>query len=151
MKIYNRPVSTQNNHIIFNSQYFQIVLNDYKTKKNFGTFRSPRVERIQPLYLIIEGYMHIRAKLVGDDDNKIFLIDDQKKPINKAQLAKLLTQTIQEQTGKRIGVTRLRRIYESELIQSPEYSRMTLAEKRREHERLLHSFETAQQYNIVDI
>jgi hypothetical protein len=95
--------------------------------------------------------MHLRAKLVGDDDNKIFLIDDQKKPINKAQLAKLLTQTIQAQTGKRIGVTRLRRIYESELIQSPEYSRMTLAEKRREHERLLHSFSTAQQYNIVDI
>ena len=57
---------------------------------------------------------------------------------------------IKKYTGKSINNNTIRKISETSLIQSPEYSQMTYKEKNKAHKKLLHSMNTANEaYNKV--
>lgn len=145
MRIFNRPVSVSKvNHIIFNTQYLQFVLHEYKNSDKMGVFKSERILPSSPLYKFVAEYMKYNT------EEEWFLVNKDGKPLSRTQLSYMVSAVIERETGLKINVRRLRRIYETELIQSPEYSKMTLSEKKEKHAQLLHSFNTAQQYNIVN-
>lgn len=62
---------------------------------------------------------------------------------------KRLTSTFEKYSGKKISITLLRRIYETSLIQSDEYQKLTNRQKAEKHMKLLHGFNVAQEYNRV--
>ena len=57
---------------------------------------------------------------------------------------------IKKYTGKSINNNTIRKIWETSLIQSPEYNQMTNKEKNKAHKKLLHSTNTANEaYNKI--
>ena len=61
-----------------------------------------------------------------------------------------ITNIIKKYTGKSINNNTIRKIWETSLIQSPEYNQMTNNEKDKAHKKLLHSTSTANEvYNKV--
>lgn len=62
---------------------------------------------------------------------------------------KYLKRILEKYTGKQITIDLLRRIYETELINSKVYRNMTNTEQEKQHLRLLHSKQIAQEYRRV--
>jgi hypothetical protein len=61
-----------------------------------------------------------------------------------------LMRIIQKYTEKHITINSIRKIHESELIQSEDYKKMTNAEKEEKHQKLLHSHSVAiTKYNMI--
>ena len=61
-----------------------------------------------------------------------------------------ITNIIKKYTGKSINNNTIRKIWETTLIQSPEYNQMTNKEKNKAHKKLLHSTNTANEaYNKI--
>lgn len=61
-----------------------------------------------------------------------------------------LKELFKRHTGKEITMNTIRKIHESDLIQSDKYSKMTTSEKKEMHRKLLHSLATAHEsYNVI--
>jgi hypothetical protein len=148
MKVYSKApsLSTPGNYCIFNkTDGFKFVLNKYKTYNHLGQFQS----RVSPpgsdLYKVLSVWFtkyNVSKKWLLEHHNN--------KHVTKAQLSKIIYNVFDKYTHKKIGLQRLRKIYETELITSPAYALMSTAEKEYKHREVLHSFNTAQQYLVLN-
>lgn len=59
------------------------------------------------------------------------------------------TRLMKKYTNKDISINSLRHTYENYIIKSPDYNKLTINDKKKIHERLLHNFSTAQEYLTV--
>lgn len=118
----------------------EIVLEDYKTKAQFGTVRITIPE---PLKNILTKWFN------RFNTNRKFLLVkpfNTDKSLSKDDVSKLVPSIFKEYLNKHITIQLIRNIYETELISKPDYNKMSINEKKREHEKLLHSHTTAQEY-----
>lgn len=148
MMVYNRYTSRlqseeHENFCIFNDkQGFFFVLNTFKTKRTIGRFVSRTAKPGSQLHLVLRQWFR-------DWNKSIYLLaDEYGKPVSRESIAYRLKTAFQTYKGLNIGIRQLRRIYETELIHSPDYQRMTLLQKKEEHRQLLHSFEMGHAYGL---
>jgi len=148
MVVYKRtpPITTLGNYCIFTKDGFRFILNQYKTVKHFdGMFVSQFWHRGTFIYSLLQQWFSTyntkKDYLLAFKDNS---------PVTKIQLGKIIYQIFDKYANKKIGIQRIRRIYETELITSPEYATLSLEEKKAKHKELLHSFNTAHQYLVLN-
>lgn len=118
----------------------EIVLEDYKTKAQFGVVRIPIPDDLKEIlndwfntYNINRNWLLVKPT-------------DTNKSLSKDDISKLVPSIFKEYLNKHITIQLIRNIYETELISRPDYNRMSINEKIKEHEKLLHSHTTAQEY-----
>lgn len=118
----------------------EIVLEDYKTKAQFGTVRIPIPEPLKGILTKWFNEFNINRKWL------LVKPSDANKSLRKDDISKLIPSIFKEYINKHITIQLIRNIYETELISRPDYNRMSINDKKREHEKLLHSHITAQEY-----
>lgn len=142
----------EGNYLVLTDDWFYFVLRKYKTEKRYGDYQSPTYLSSSRLYRIVRHWCdtYVRfgaAPPLEDVDPKTGSFMGPQETRNA--LGVRIKRIFHTRIGKDITLNTIRRTYESELIQSPEYSTMTLEEKKQLHAELQHSFFTAQEYNIV--
>lgn len=126
-----------------------LYLNDFKNIKKIGKQQQKLdkklVEVVQNWFNILK-WMGIEVKFLLYNVKGGLVLEPFK---SKNTFGQRLTSTFEKYSGKRISITLLRRIYETALIQSDEYNKMTNRQKAEKHKKLLHGFNVAQEYNRV--
>lgn len=138
----DEPKDIDNNYIIIKPRSIILIMNDYKNVKQMGQMKMEYPKKIATE--IRKWWNYAKNKTNGD--NLIFSISDPNKPMSNELLGKTLNKIFMNYLGKDITVNTLRHIYETEVITSHEYRKYTIKEKEDIHKKLLHSFNTAQEY-----
>lgn len=149
MRVYAKEkenVKDKENYCIFNKTGFYFVLNDFKTQKTIGRFVSQKVLPNTPLY----HYLKFWFENFNTKKKYLLATYNGEESISRKSLADKLKNAFKRYADRKIGIQQIRRIYETELISSPEYAKMTLAEQKDKHRQLLHSFEMGHSYKVVD-
>jgi hypothetical protein len=133
-----------NNYILFTDEYIQFYLFNFKNVKTFGYFASEPYKKNSEIYGVISKWL--TEFNIGRNS---FLVQKNKRVVSKAYLKRILEDFTRSIYGVGFGVQVIRRLYETELQQSPEYGKMTLIDKKNIHRQLLHSFNTAMIYNTL--
>ena len=106
-----KPTDETNNHIVLKTKRTGvIILNDYKTKKQYGA------TTIQiPQHIVIELHKHLPTiQRMSPHGWLIFDKDDSTKPISRTTLTKWLNDVFKD-TGKSVSTTQIRRAVVSHL------------------------------------
>lgn len=137
------------NYMTYDNETLTFYLNDFKNVSSFGkqviTYSDP----------IICNYLTDLTKHFGKMPE--YLLYRYDKPTgtlmpfsSRIMYGGYLQDLFKKHTGHHITMNTIRKIHESALIQSPEYSKMTNQEKQKKHNLLLHSMNTAiVSYNVV--
>lgn len=151
---YNVPINPPDkenypNYMTWQDSVLTFYLNDFKNSRSFGsqvlTYSSPVIfSYIQYLTLhfgCTPKYLLYRY----DKPTKALVIFS-----SRIMYGGYLQDLFKRHTGKDISMNTIRKIHESNLIQSEEYSKMTTKTKKEMHNALLHSLATAHEsYNIL--
>lgn len=141
------------NHINYMTYYEGVLtfyLNDFKNVRSFGsqvlTYSDPVICSYLTYLTSYFGYL---------PDFLLYRYDKVSKSLavfsSRIYYGEYLSNLLKKHTGKDISMNTIRKIHESDLIQSPEYSKMSNQEKKNKHNRLLHSLQTAHEsYNIIN-
>jgi len=146
------PVEKENhiNYMIYSERVLTFYLNDFKNVRSFGpqviTYSDPVI------------YSYIEALTLQFGHMPEYLLYRYDKPTSTLQpfssrimYGGYLQDLLKKHTGHPISINTIRKIHESDLIQSEAYRKMTNLDKKANHERLLHSLQTAHEsYNIID-
>jgi hypothetical protein len=136
------PKDKDNNYIVIKPRSVVLIMNDYKNFKKMGQIKMEYPKKIATE--IRKWWNYAKTKTNGD--NLIFSISDPNKPMSNELLGKTLNKIFMNYLGKDITVNTLRHIYETEVITGEEYRKYTIKQKEDIHKKLLHSFNTAQEY-----
>lgn len=119
-------IDSKRNNILITNRSVSLITHNYKTAKIYGTLELPFSKKTASLIRKF-GFPDLKA-------------DNFKKKLQSVS---------QKVFGKPLGINTYRHIYEISLQNSPEYKAMSVSERKKEHERLGHSLETAMLYNRV--
>jgi hypothetical protein len=140
-----RPSKTEN-YYDYNKGI--IHYNNFKNVKSFGT-RSFVLDK--ELKKIMDNYISILNYIIDRPDNLIYQISNSTiKVFSREVFSSYFVKIMNKYIGKKISINNVRHIFESHIINHPNYNKLTINEKKDIHDRLLHSFTTAQQYLKVD-
>lgn len=145
------PVKKENcpNYMTWQDSVLTFYLNDFKNVRSFG----PQI--IEYNNNIICDYIQALTLHFGYTPKYLLYRYDIPTGClmpfsSRAMFSGYLKDLFKRHTGHLMSMNTIRKIHESALIQSPEYSKMATAEKKREHGKLLHSLQTAHDsYNVV--
>jgi hypothetical protein len=136
------------NFLVLGNRHMCIILNDYKTVKNFGqAIITVDRESIRLIRMLLK-----LKKELGFKSNILF------NKVSKNGLEQVSTDVtmimrIRSLSKKYFGciqsINDFRRAWETHIQHSPNYVNMTLNERKKEHAKLLHSTNTAMTYNRV--
>jgi hypothetical protein len=137
------------NYMTYKDDILTFYLNDFKNVKSFG----PQI--ITYSDVIVSSYIKYMCNhFNGMPEYLLYRYDVPTGTLmpfsSRAMFSGYLKDLFKRHTGHAMSMNTIRKIHESALIQSPEYSKMTTTEKKREHGKLLHSLQTAHDsYNII--
>lgn len=125
-----------------------IYWNSFKNVKSFGKQVFTLDNNLKAYlneYINILNYIHENPKyllyIVAASSIKVF---------SRETFSTYFIRMMKTYTKKSISINDLRHIYENHLINQPNYNKLTINEKKQIHNRLLHSYKTAQEYLKVD-
>jgi hypothetical protein len=122
------------NYFVVGEEVCYFVLNNYKTKKQYG---SQIIDIPEEVYPVVTAWL-------GLNPTKFFLINNKNNPLNSNGLTKLLNKVFSS-TGKKISSGLLRHIYLSERYEANEKKKMKDAKS------MLHSVATQQKVYVKKI
>lgn len=137
------------NYMIYIDSVLTFYLNDFKNVRSFGpqviTYSDPIIcNYIQELTLHF-GYTPKYLLYRFDIPTCTLQLFS-----SREMYGGYLKELFKRHTGHHITMNTIRKIHESDLIQSEKYNKMSNVEKRIMHKRLLHSLQTAHKsYNVV--
>jgi hypothetical protein len=131
----NEKEDKENNYLIIRKKNIVFVLNHYKTSKTFGQQKYLYKIRTE-IHRILTKYLETFDLRSEKPENYLF-------PYNDKQMSQKIQNIFIKLINKPITINDLRKIYETALVNSNSYKSMTLAQKEKEHAKLLHSFITA--------
>jgi len=140
--------STNNtlNYIQKKDKEFIFYLNEYKTVKKYGAKKIVYSKSQDPeIYNLFKKIMKF---------NKPFLIvnDTNNNPLDDKQISALIIKIFENYLNKHVSINTIRHIYETELINSEEYKKMSMTQKKAKHDELMHDFTTAHtDYNKINM
>lgn len=129
-----------------------LVLNEYKTSKYFGKQYIPLSKKASRLMMI---WIQLLSKLLNIKSfplSPLYWSINAKGKLqwlqNKDSLARQLPRISKKILNKSATINTFRHAHEMELQNSEEYKRMTVAEKKEAHAKLLHNLQTGIKYNL---
>ena len=140
--------STNNtlNYIQKKDKEFIFYLNQYKTVKKYGAKKIIYSKSQDPeIYNLFKKIIKF---------NKPFLIvnDTNNNPLDDKQISALIIKIFENYLNKHVSINTIRHIYETELINSEEYKKMSMTQKKAKHDELMHDFTTAHtDYNKINM
>lgn len=119
-------------------------MNDFKNAKSMGS----RSWKLEPEIIdLLDKYIDVLESIIDNPEYLIYNVNAKKHSIYTREIFSIYTaRLLKKLSGKPITVNSLRHIYESYLINHPDYNKLTIGQKNELHERLLHSRGTAQDY-----
>lgn len=146
------PAEKENfvNYMTYSDNKLVFYLNDFKNVKSLGC------QVIEYCDEIISNYINKLTEYFGVMPE--FLLYRYDKPTNtlktfssRIMYGGYLQDILRKYTNKELSINIIRKIHESNLIQSDEYRKMSNKDKRAKHLKLLHSTAIANEsYNIID-
>lgn len=141
--LYKKPKEDKGNYFIIRKKSAVFHLNEYKTKDIFKKQVYKYSDKLnKDIYKLL--------KLSLEKEPRDFLFTKKDKPLTETDISKLIPALFSKYINKHITINMLRQIYETNLIQSPLYNNLSLNQKEEMHKKLLHSFNTAQEYNKIN-
>lgn len=129
------------NYMIINNKNVELILNDYKTKKIYGTFINKFNKKT---FEIVKKYILLFENEINHKPLKLFNFK------SKATYAKHLQLLLFKRTGLHLTNNDIRSAYESSFIQSEHYTHLTNNQKEQVSRKILHSHaEALKSYNKV--
>jgi hypothetical protein len=141
--------SPTTNYMTYSKSVLTFYLNDFKNVRSFGpqviTYSDPVI--CSYLTYLSNHFGHLPKVLLYRYDKPTKTL----QPFSsRAMYGGYLQDLLKKHTGFDISMNTIRKIHESALIQSPEYSKMSFDEKKNRHAKLLHGFNTANAcYNVL--
>lgn len=134
------------NYIQKKDKEFIFYLNQYKTVKKYGPKKIIYSKSEDPeIYNLFKKIMKF---------NKPFLIvnDTNNNNLDDKQISSLIIKIFENYLNKHVSINTIRHIYETELINSEEYKKMSMTQKKAKHDELMHDFTTAHtDYNKINM
>lgn len=156
--VINPTEVTQNiNYMTYYDSILTFYLNDFKNVHSFGKQIITYSDLVICSYLAyLTNYFNESKQYYGTNENRYLLYRYDKSTgtlqsfSSRVMYGDYLTKLFKKYTGKNITMNTIRKIHESDIIQSPEYAKMSNLEKQKKHSLLLHSTATANSsYNIL--
>ena len=135
------------NYMLRDGDKLSLYLNKFKNVKSMG---AQTIEYDDPMILY---YLDQLEVIFGTKPTHLMwqVVKDEIQLFSRKEVySHHITNIIKKYTSKHISNNTIRKIWETELINSPEYRQMTNKEKNKAHKKLLHSTSTANEaYNKV--
>ena len=157
------PVEKENcvNYMTYSDSILTFYLNDFKNVRSFGSQVLTYSDTIICNYInsLTEHFARTASdcKAINGEAPKYLLYryDTPTKTLqpfsSRIMYGGYLQDILRKHTGKEISMNTIRKIHESDFIQSKKYVTLTNVEKKIKHNKLLHSMATALEcYNIID-
>lgn len=136
----------KDNFIIKINDKYHIFLNHYKTHKTFGkreiVICDDTLIKLLDKWLLLNNSKYLLISYSG-----LFDI----KPLSKSSFSLRFKNIMLKYTGKNITIQIIREIYESNIQNDESYNELSLNEKKKIHEKLLHSLPIAQTYRKINL
>jgi len=137
---------SKGNYIVMRPKSWMFYLNEYKNVAQFGPQKYKYSNKFNPeIYkTMLESY---------DVKPRSYLIEKQNGyPMSDGDISKRIPLITKKYINKDLTINDIRKIYETDLINSLQYKSMNFKQKELEHKKLLHSFTTAHStYNKMNI
>jgi hypothetical protein len=121
--------------------------NDYSLGEQYISVRPKLNQYMKNWYTLL-------AKMIGSNPINVLNYSITSKTIkhnpNTESFKKQLPRTFNELTGLHITINSLRHAWEDKIQSDPKYNKLTVGEKEQLHLELLHRFDTAQRYQLLD-
>lgn len=127
---------------------FIITFNDFKNVKKMG-----KVSWIinNPIREYLKEYITILNYIIDNPKYLLYMVSlKDAKPFTRETFAIYIARLLKKYTGKNISINTLRHIYETKIINSSDYNKLSINDKKELHSRMLHSSATAQDYNKIE-
>ena len=126
-----------------------IHLNDFKNVKSFGA-RSFNLTEVVKKNL--NNYVSILNYILKEESKYLLyqVMSEDLKPFTREIFSVYFKRLMYKYTHKNLTINGFRHIFETHIINDPEYNKMTINEKKKIHERLLHSWKTGAEYAKVE-
>jgi len=145
VKILKKETDGKINYIIKQCSVYLFYLNNYKTANTYGEKVILYSKEKDPLIYKLLGKL-LKYK------NEFLFTNEEGKPLSDNTISARVPLLFEKYLNKHITINTIRHIYESELIQSPEYGKMSFKEKQNKHGELQHSTESANLfYNKINL
>jgi hypothetical protein len=145
-KVLDPNIKDTLNYIQKKDKEFIFYLNQYKTVKKYGAKKIIYSKSQDPeIYNLFKKIIKF---------NKPFLIvnDTNNNPLDDKQISALIIKIFENYLNKHVSINTIRHIYETELINSEEYKKMSMTQKKAKHDELMHDFTTAHtDYNKINM
>lgn len=145
-KVLDPNIKDTLNYIQKKDKEFIFYLNQYKTVKKYGPKKIIYSKSEDPqIYNLFKKIIKF---------NKPFLIvnDTNNNNLDDKQISALIIKIFENYLNKHVSINTIRHIYETELINSEEYKKMSMTQKKAKHDELMHDFTTAHtDYNKINM
>lgn len=145
-KVLDPNIKDSFNYIQKKDNEFIFYLNQYKTVKKYGPKKIIYSKSEDPqIYNLFKKIIKF---------NKPFLIvnDTNNNNLDDKQISALIIKIFENYLNKHVSINTIRHIYETELINSEEYKKMSMTQKKAKHDELMHDFTTAHtDYNKINM
>ena len=145
------PESKEDNYLLVKDNGMTIFMNKFKNVKKIGKQTSELSSELVDIMTYWFQLIHIVKKKKAE--YVFYLVKGDLKMVqfpSTNTFGKKLSTTFKKYTGKNITINLIRKIWETEMIQSEEYSQMTIREKENVHKKLLHGTSVAGEYNRIN-
>jgi len=135
----NKPLKERQtgNYIVMRPKSWMFYLNEYKNLAQFGPQKYKYSTKFNPeIYkIMLESY---------DVNPREYLFEKQNhSPMSDGDISRRIPMITKKYINKDLTINDFRKIFETDLINSPQYKSMNFKQKEAEHRKLLHSFTTA--------
>lgn len=129
----------------------KLIMHKYKNDYSLGIqYISARPKLNQ----YMKNWYTLLTKMIGSNPKYVLNYMITSKAIkhnpNTESFKKQLPRTFNELTGLHITINSLRHAWEDKIQSQPNYNKLTIGEKEAIHKELLHRFDTAQRYQLLD-
>jgi hypothetical protein len=145
-KVLDPNIKDSFNYIQKKENEFIFYLNQYKTVKKYGAKKIIYSKSEDPqIYNLFKKIIKFNKPFLIVNDNNNNNLDDK-------QISALIIKIFENYLNKHVSINTIRHIYETELINSEEYKKMSMTQKKALHNELMHDFTTAHtDYNKINM
>jgi hypothetical protein len=144
-------LSNDQNYLYMRGQNNQLIMNVYKNSRSLG---KQVIELRDPLIYLIKIWIDLLKKLTGNKPIHLLMYTITRDSIHyldsEDALRRKIPRIALRVLGAPLSIDDFRHLWEIHIQSDPNYSKLTLEQKKRIHLQLLHSTHTALGYNVQD-
>jgi len=142
IKVLSRDArSEMENYIVVQKSKIVFNLNKYKTADSFGSISINYDEKNYP-----EIFRILKKWFEHNKGNYLFIRLSTQRALNESDMTKLIPSIFKKYINKHITIQLLRQMYETEEQSKEEYINGSMKDRKKVHDKLLHSSAVAQEY-----